>query len=1231
MATVDLIARLTAQGEAQFVGAIGSAETSVGKLGRVMGGALVTAAAAGGAAIVAFAVSGISAAKDLEAQMSGIAAVLQLTTEQVAPLKDLIQSLALDPTLKVNTTEAAAAIEMLARNGLGLEEIMTGAAHGTVLLANATNADFSVAANVATDVMAQFKIGAEDFGTAVDGITSVVNNSKFGINDYALAVSQGGGVAATAGVSFDDFNTTIAAISPLFASGSDAGTSFKTMLTAMANPSSTASSAIKELGLDFFDANGNMKDMGTIAAELNQALYGTSTVMVEVGGRTAEQNAELARLQGRYETTTRQISDYSAGILGAGLTEEARAKKLADLAAQQQNIQAAMSPLLGITGELTEATKQLTEEERTKALAQIFGSDAMRAAAGLAESGVVLYTDATKAVEDLGVSHEDLAWALEGGITQYEALMISMGQTSALESAATRMDNLAGDTEIFKGVIEGLSIQFGELFLPVLREVVQWGTEMATTYGGTLLEVIGFFFDRIESGMTPIGAFKDVLIEFAGLDIAMQFVAMEEGLRAFGESMMVYLQPIIDFVAENVKFGDVLAAIAIVIMTVAIPALVSMVLAALPLILTFAAIVAAVALVRTAWEENWGGIQEKTAVVFEFIKTTIANGLAVIKAWWAENGDAIIAKALEIWTLVSGHISTGIENAKIIISTALAFIKQWWAENGDAIIAKALEIWTTVSTHISTGIENAKEIISEALAVIKAWWAENGDEITAKALEIWTAVKDHINTGIENAKEIISTALATILAWWDENGEKVTATVEAIWDGIKNAYKTASAFVLGIIASALAAIGGDWETAGEAWNTVVKDAWEKLKAAFVKGLEIIGNAVGDAWPRIKQAFSDGIEVIKTTFSSVDWGALGTAIIEGVANAISAGVGIVQDAAKAMAQAALDAAKALLGIQSPSRMFYEIGENVAQGFINALGDNEGNVSAAVDNMLAITSSLSSIGSTISGVYEKREIAPLEDALKAIKENLPKDKEIERLATALGLTVSQFEAMSSADIAYLGGAEIMASNEDFAAAQHYIQLLEERKRLQDELYDKTQAMLELEKQQQDLALLKAQQDLLNLIRDNNLSASILDGLELGLDADLGAIMAAMSAAMQEMLAAAQTELGIASPSKEFYRIGQQVTAGLANALWAGEGMISNAMTDLVTVPSMANMSAASLPTYTNSTADATGGFASQTINITVKIEGGTTDQRTAAQRGVDEALQAAGINADIRRRM
>lgn len=190
----------------------------------IMGKALVGATAAATAAVGAFVVSGIKGAADLEAQLSTVASVLGVTTEAVGPLKEAVYDLALNPNLKVSVDEAAAAMEMLARNGLSMDQILGGAAEATVLLANATKADFATAADIGTDAMAIFGIEAKDMMSAVDGIVSVTNNSKFSIEDYGFALAQGGAVAKAAGVEFEDFNTTIAATASNFGKGGDAGT-----------------------------------------------------------------------------------------------------------------------------------------------------------------------------------------------------------------------------------------------------------------------------------------------------------------------------------------------------------------------------------------------------------------------------------------------------------------------------------------------------------------------------------------------------------------------------------------------------------------------------------------------------------------------------------------------------------------------------------------------------------------------------------------------------------------------------------------------------------------------------------------------------------------------------------------------------------------------------------------------------------------------------------------------
>jgi len=384
MANAELGIKITAnnQSKAAF-GAVRkdvlSIKSALGDVAKFAGGNLLAAGLQGGVRALSGAVRGMigsfaamsKEAADFNAQISNIGSVMGATSGELAQLKKLAADLGIDPSLKVSATEAAQAIENLAKNGLALPDILGGATKATVLLANATGADFGTAADIGTDAMSLFGISAKNMIKAVDGITAVTVASKFDINDYRLALAQAGGVAATVGVSFDDFNTTIAAISPLFGSGSDAGTSFKTFLQRLVPDSKPARKAMYELGLltedgsnAFFDASGNMKDMADI------------------------------------------------------------------------------------TGILNKATRNLSEEQKIHYLSTIFGTDAMRAAAGVAK----MTTD------------------------DYRALQATMGQTDATKAAAMRMDNLAGDMEIFQGVVDSLRIQIGDEFDPALRQLFQSAT-----------------------------------------------------------------------------------------------------------------------------------------------------------------------------------------------------------------------------------------------------------------------------------------------------------------------------------------------------------------------------------------------------------------------------------------------------------------------------------------------------------------------------------------------------------------------------------------------------------------------------------------------------------------------------------------------------------------------------------------------------------------------------------
>lgn len=226
------------------------------------------------APIVGFGALTVKTAGDFEAAMNRVDAATGATTEEFKAMRDMAVQLGAETSF--SASESADAMEMLAKNGLNTSQIMGGAVSASMKLAASSGSDLSSAADVATAVMMNFGKEAKDLGPLVDGITGVLLQSKMGFDDYRLAIGQAGGVAGNLGVSFEDFNAVIAATSSAFASGSDAGTSFKTFLTTLVPTSKPAEEMMKKLGLSFFEVDGSMKSMAAIAEELKTKMSGLS-------------------------------------------------------------------------------------------------------------------------------------------------------------------------------------------------------------------------------------------------------------------------------------------------------------------------------------------------------------------------------------------------------------------------------------------------------------------------------------------------------------------------------------------------------------------------------------------------------------------------------------------------------------------------------------------------------------------------------------------------------------------------------------------------------------------------------------------------------------------------------------------------------------------------------------------------------------------------------------------
>jgi hypothetical protein len=104
------------------------------------------------------------------------------------------------------------------------------------------------------------------------------------------------------------------------------------------------------------------------------------------------------------------------------------------------------------------------------------------------------------------------------------------------------------------------------------------------------------------------------------------------------------------------------------------------------------------------------------------------------------------------------------------------------------------------------------------------------------------------------------------------------------------------------------------------------------------------------------------------------GDLGRAIIDGFGRAIQDGIGWIGDQARNMAQAAINEAKRILGIGSPSKVFMELGGWTGQGMAIGLQQGTPMVQSAMASMVAPPAYPQMGGSVVNNVDRSVNFAP-----------------------------------------------------------------------------------------------------------------------------------------------------------------------------------------------------------------------------------------------------------------
>lgn len=288
------------------------------------------------------------ASMDFDAAMSNV----QAATHESAANMDLLRQAALDAgeSTVFSATESAAAIEELAKAGVSTADILGGGLTGALDLAAAGGLDVATAAGIAATALQQFNLSGGDMAHVADLLAAGAGKAMGDVTDLSQALNQSALVAKQTGLSIEETTAGLSAFAASGLLGSDAGTSFKTMLQSLNPTSAQAAELMEKYNLQAYDAQGNFVGLAEYAGRLKTGLSGLST---------EQQNATLKTIFGAdavraatvlYQEGSEGITEWTQAVDDQGYAASTAAMRLDNLQGDVEALGGAFETALIDTG-----------------------------------------------------------------------------------------------------------------------------------------------------------------------------------------------------------------------------------------------------------------------------------------------------------------------------------------------------------------------------------------------------------------------------------------------------------------------------------------------------------------------------------------------------------------------------------------------------------------------------------------------------------------------------------------------------------------------------------------------------------------------------------------------------------------------------------------------------------------------------------------------------------------
>ena len=976
-----------------FSSTIDRAGQSVQKFGNATQDRLAGVGKAMTVAGAATTVMGVQAIKNFgsfQQALNQAAVIAGGTSKDIDGLADVANRMGAE--LPISAQDAANAMVAMARDGASIGTIKKEFP-AIAQAATAAGADLQTTASVVQQSMNIWGKSLKSPQQAAGILVQVANQSNASIESMQQALADVGPTASAAGYSMQDTANAIGLLTNTGMSAAQAAENLNHAIVLMQSPTKQSKAYMDQLGISFRDAQGNMKSLPQIAGELNTAFDKASKSTQGFG--KAQQDAALKAMFGQdgmrvMRTLMKSVADETDNTTTSWNASSKAIEKFAGTTATAtKNLSSQANEMQQNLGSKIEQLGGNWEALSNKAMAAKGGFnssllDMMNNTLEWASSSDSSIAKVTRGFIGLSPVIGPATTALGGFITNAGKIMgVTGGIVSGLGNAGKvirvfamtggdiskvtqALTVLSKESKIAKIALNGLkagSSVFSFLVTATSKAGQAFSTLTSIMMANPFIAIAAviavvvaalvLFFTKTKLGQQLWQSFTQFLSSaWQGL------VSIAQSVWSAIASAFTTVVGVIEGVWSGITgfFSGLWQGIVSIATTV------------------WNSFITSISPIVEAFKTLWSSLTEFFSTLWQGIVTvaqTIWSGLsAFFSALWqgivavaTPTWNVLVTVITTVWNTIKMVVQTAMTVISTVIQTVMTVIQTIWSAIWNVIVTVAQTIWNVIKTVIQTAINVISTIIQTTLTVIQTIWSTTWNIIVTVAQTIWNIIVTVISTAINVIAGIIRAITQAIQGNWSAVWNTIKGIAQTIWNAIKSVVTSVINAIKSVITSVMNAIRSVMTSIWNGIKSVTSSVWSGIRSVVTSVINGIRSTVSSIMNSIKSVFSSGWNTVRSVTSSGIHGAAnvvrsvaggmvsaGSNFVMGFVRGITGAIGSAVQAAANMARATLNAAKAALGIHSPSRIMRDqVGYYVTEGMAVGILGNIKSVSHAMDRV------------------------------------------------------------------------------------------------------------------------------------------------------------------------------------------------------------------------------------------------------------------------------------------